>query len=94
MTNQPNKWIKKALQKLRKERGSKCEECGSTIALQFAHIKETELKGGGRGRKERYYDIVKNPECYKLFCGYCHREFDRKKRETERARTYPPELPA
>lgn len=62
--------------------GGKCWNCGSIINLQFAHIKETELNGEGRGRHERYFDVKNHPDCYALLCGGddgisgCHRGFD------------------
>jgi len=78
MTNRANQWIKKAFQKLREFFGGKCQECGRTDRLEFAHIGETPLsrKGRGRGRKERYYDILRHPLCYKLLCHDCHRRLD------------------
>jgi ERCC4-type nuclease len=57
--------------------GGKCEKCGSIEKLQFAHIEETELsKKKGRGRKERFYDVLKNPEKYRLYCEECHEQYD------------------
>jgi hypothetical protein len=44
--------------------------------LEFAHVLETALKGRGRGRKERYYDIIKNPDCYRLLCQFHYKEMD------------------
>ena len=43
---------------------------------EFAHVLETALKGRGRGRKERYYDIIKNPDCYRLLCQFHYKEMD------------------
>lgn len=74
LTNRQNTWIAKKMVELRESRGNKCEVCGVTEGLEFAHVKETSLKGRGRGRKERYYDIIKNPESYKLVCSNCHKE--------------------
>jgi hypothetical protein len=71
-----NVWIKEAKKKLIAARGGKCVECGSVENLEFAHICRTELKGRGRGRKERYYDVVKNPDAYALRCTECHKRFD------------------
>jgi len=48
-----------------------CEE--ETKVLEFHHLKETKLNGRGRGRKERYYDILKNPNCYFPTCKECHK---------------------
>ena len=76
MTNYMNDWIKKALEKLRKAFGTKCSFCGTTANLEFAHLEPTELCGRGRGRKERYYDIKKNPDSYVLLCAGCHKTLD------------------
>lgn len=78
MTNQSNKWIKKAMIKLRAEFGGYCQTCKSKEDLEFAHIKATDLNGWGRGRKERYYDIKKNKDSYRLLCKSCHKELDKK----------------
>ena len=78
MTNQANKWVAVAMMDLRKEFGGCCSTCGSKQNLEFAHIKPTGLKGWGRGRKERYYDIMNNKDSYKLLCKTCHKEFDKK----------------
>lgn len=80
MTNSANKWIKKARQKLIEQFGGCCKNCGERAKLEFAHKHEKETpiinKKRGRGRKERYYDIKKNPECYYLLCNPCHRDYD------------------
>lgn len=72
------------IDKLRHQFGNKCQECGAkrrynkwgVINLEFAHIKSTGLNGRGRGLWKRIYDIKNHPECYKLLCWRCHREFD------------------
>ena len=82
MTNNRNVNIRKQFDELKNRFGGKCLNCGSTMNLQFAHIKDTCLNGKGRGRKERYYDIIKNPESYVLLCGGidcasgCHQQYD------------------
>lgn len=79
MTNRFNLFIKRKFRELREKRGNKCEICGNVVNLQFAHIhgKETKLTGKrGRGRKERYYDIIKNPKSYVLLCEKCHKLYD------------------
>jgi hypothetical protein len=82
MTNRHNILIRKQFDELKKLFGGKCWNCGSTANLQFAHKKETGLNGRGRGRKERYYDIKKHPDCYILLCGGdtgdggCHQQYD------------------
>lgn len=45
----------------------------NTSKVQFHHIKNTNLNGRGRGRKERYYDILNNPNCYVPLCPRCHK---------------------
>jgi len=77
MTNATNKWIKGAFEKLRETFGGKCCFCGSIDKLQFAHIQATDVRGRGRGRKERYYDIKNNPDSYVLLCPSCHRTLDK-----------------
>lgn len=77
MTNYVNGWIKRAFKKLRKAFGGACRICGSTEKLQFAHLEPTNVKGRGRGRKERYYDIKNNPDSYILLCEPCHRTLDK-----------------
>jgi len=76
MTNRQNRWIVERRKKLVEEFGGKCEECGVTSGLEFAHREETELDGWGRGRKERVYDVMKNPDKYRLLCKDCHKEYD------------------
>lgn len=61
---------------LRQLFGGRCKCCGSTLSLQFAHIKETGLSGRGRGKSRRYYDIKKHPDCYALLCEKCHKLLD------------------
>lgn len=79
MGNRQNRWIQKKFKALRKARGGRCLDCGSGKDLEFAHIKETTLSGrNSRGRKERYYDIKNNPQCYVLLCEPCHGTRDKK----------------
>jgi hypothetical protein len=87
MGNYTNQWIKLKRQKLIDQFGGKCQKCGSTQKLEFAHKETTELNGRGRGRKERYYDVVKNPEKYWLTCPDCHDDYDREKGGAGSART-------
>ena len=67
--------------KIRELRGFKCQNpsCQTDGKPQFAHIKgkPTPLSGKyGRGRKERYYDVNKHPDCYMFLCEKCHRKYD------------------
>jgi hypothetical protein len=77
---------------LRIEWGNRCQKCGASgdvKKLEFAHVKPTGLCGQGRGSVHRYYDIKRNPECYRLLCRQpCHKQFDddmwaRKRRELD-----------
>jgi len=60
--------------------GGSCwkNECGEDDPdrLEFAHVLDTPVMGWGRGRNKRYYDVLKNPDCYALFCKYHHKEYD------------------
>lgn len=76
MTNHSNRWIKKARVTLIQIFGGKCWVCGNDNYVEFAHKEKTELKGGGRGRKERFYDVTKNPGSYVLICKACHATYD------------------
>lgn len=82
MTNLRNRLIRRDIDRLKDDFGGVCWNCGSSINVQFAHVEETGLSGMGRGRKERYYDIINNPTAYALLCGGedrvsgCHKAFD------------------
>jgi hypothetical protein len=62
--------------RLLEQHGGKCQTCGSTQDLEFAHIKPTKVKGKGRGMKERLWDIKKHPTPYTLLCNWCHAILD------------------
>jgi hypothetical protein len=68
MTNYVNQHMKEIRKNLLLAYGNKCCVCGSTENLEFAHRNKTKLSGSGRGRKERYYDVIKNPLDYGLTC--------------------------
>jgi len=77
MTTRQNKRLPIRRQELIQRFGGKCKNCGSTEKLQFAHIEKTKLSGSkGRGTKERFYDVLKNPEKYRLYCEGCHEQYD------------------
>lgn len=63
--------------------GGACSFCYTQEDLQFAHVHKTDLNGRGRGRKERYYDILNNPECYRLLCRDCHQWYEAMQEEEE-----------
>lgn len=81
--NMTNNWVKKIRPVLIEAFGGCCqfienngEICGSVENLEFAHLEETEVKGWGRGRNKRIFDIIKNPWKFNLFCRDCHTIFD------------------
>jgi len=56
--------------------GGRCQDCGSIVNLQFAHVWPTGLKGQGRGSKRRFRDVLNNQYAYRLLCYDCHAAFD------------------
>lgn len=64
--------------RLIKAYGNMCYYCyqnfSSKSIIEFHHIKETGLMGIGRGRKERYYDILNNPNSYVTLHKKCHKK--------------------
>ena len=75
MTKPPNKCVNKKFKELRKNHPLR-EGGRQNKELEFAHIQPTKLKGRGRGKNHRYYDIIKTS---KLLCplnqknAYLHR---------------------
>lgn len=76
MANRSNEYVKRRWKQLIEDSGGKCAQCPSTERLEFAHLEPTGLRGRGRGRKNRLFDILKHPEKYVLLCGLCHDEMD------------------
>lgn len=76
--SKPRRIETRSIQELRDARGNRCRRCGSKSKLEFAHVKETSVRGRGRGQMVRYCDIKRNPDAYELLCWHCHHEFDRK----------------
>ena len=80
ITNQANKWAKHRKPALiRKVSPSKhgCQHRGCkekrASKLQFAHIKQTPIsRTGPRGRKEKWADINKHPQAYRVECHKHH----------------------
>ncbi len=74
-----------SMERLRQEMGGKCIDCertyswhrGAKLPLEFSHLKPTGLTGRGRGIRNRYFDILRNRDCYALRCRYCHKIYDR-----------------
>ena len=82
--NEMNKWIREQFDNLYLFYNMTCALCGVPDVrsnLEFAHVRETGLIGRGRGRKERYYDIVNNLDCYRLMHHDCHTYYDSVMRE-------------
>ena len=80
MTNARNALIKKQFLRLREffnEIYGGCIFCGA-VSWDFCHVRPTEILKvtRGRGRKERYYDIINNLDCYRPMCKQCHRWYD------------------
>jgi len=77
LTNLSNLWFKGKIAGLRKQRNNLCAICkkkGNSRTLEFAHIHRTPITRQPRGRKERYYDILKHPKSYILAHRDCHRK--------------------
>jgi hypothetical protein len=79
-------YYRRAMARLRDEWGGKCQcigcascsgGCGIATGLEFAHVRPTGLRGRGRGLPQRYHDVKRNPDAYRLLCDLCHLEFDR-----------------
>jgi hypothetical protein len=67
-------WANIMLARLRAERGNRCFDCNNVSILgEFHHVKETGLKGMGRGSSQRAKDIRDHPDAYVLLCKACHR---------------------
>lgn len=80
MTSPQNIWLKDWFIKVRQLLGG-CQICDSFSDLEFAHLKYTPILdarryNGGRGRQQRYSDIVHYPDSYTILCDSCHRDFD------------------
>ena len=71
------------IQQLREFFGEKCEQCGSTEDLQFAHRHghETGLNGSSRGSWYRFKDVALHPASYLLLCRSCHWKYDRSNKQ-------------
>ena len=70
------KWLKKKWSNLKYSCGNKCFNCGSNKKLEFCHLEPTNLNGKGRGKEQRYYDIIRNKDKYTFLCKKCHRKYD------------------
>lgn len=82
MAKRQVEWLKKKFIELKNLYGNKCAICKKEgDYLEFAHVKETELNGRGRGMWKRYYDIVNNLDSYRLMHKDCHEYYDSVLRE-------------
>lgn len=76
-THQKNDWHRQEMERLRHERGYRCQFCPSVyVKLEWAHLRPTGLRGEGRGSNHRALDIKRHPERYVLLCVPCHRGLD------------------
>lgn len=73
-----NEWMRGRMEALRQMHGGQCTwpTCRARNELEFAHVQPTHLNGEGRGRAERYYDILHYPEAYRLLCRAHHTIYD------------------
>jgi 5-methylcytosine-specific restriction endonuclease McrA len=78
-------WLRDAWAELILLRGGACEECGTFLGLEFAHVKKTKVNGMGRGKWRRYYDVVRHPRSYRLLCSRCHDRMDGRKARQRQA---------
>jgi hypothetical protein len=52
-------------------------DCKETEGLEFIHLSETDLRGMGRGYKNKVGDIRTHPYAYSRACREHHRAFDK-----------------
>lgn len=71
-----NAWVNWRWVLLIEEYGGKCNACGDTDELEFAHIRPTGLNGCGRGKSRRLRDVLAHPDAYLLLCVECHEALD------------------
>ena len=76
------KWIKNKIEVV-KSIYRICPICHeeNDINSEFAHVKDTDINGRGRGRIERKYDVLKNVDCYRFMHKECHIYYDNVLRE-------------
>ena len=65
-------YVQRRWEKLLTEYGGQCAACGKRYDLEFAHIAPTDVKGKGRGKARRLFDILRYPTRYTLLCASCH----------------------
>ena len=84
MTHRTNIWLKKKIIELKKKY-SQCPICKqkNDSFSEFAHIKDNNFGGMGRGRRERYYNIIKHPDCYRRMHHDCHEYYDNVLKDNE-----------
>jgi len=72
-----NQWYRKKRVEYIKKFGGRCEQCGRTENLEFAHLNHNDVHGIGRGSNQRIRDIMKHPDNYILLCFKCHKAYDK-----------------
>jgi len=72
VANRANEYVKRRWMELIEEYGGECQDCGKRYDLEFAHLGETGLKGKGRGKNRRLFNILHNRDLYRLLCMDCH----------------------
>lgn len=82
-TQRRNNWYVRKRLELIDQFGGKCQECGDSNDLEFAHVKPTDVVGLGRGRNRRVLDVLKNPTHYRLLCHPCHKSYDARDARSE-----------
>ena len=68
--------------------GQQASQCSETSPdkLEFAHVKETEVRGRGRGSYDRIFDIFTHQDCYRLLCDEHHKRFDEERKMNAESR--------
>lgn len=75
-SDRQRRYIQRLKARLLEMFGNRCQDCGDTYNLQFAHVMPTGLDGPGRGMRKRLMDVYRNPLHYNLLCKDCHDELD------------------
>lgn len=75
------RWRRFWRRRLIKQFGGKCQNCGGTRNLMFAHRHGAPYnfpkgRANGRGSVRRLTDVKREPHLYLLLCGSCHKRYD------------------
>ena len=82
MTSSSTVWVRALRARLITEHGGKCQASQLNLGgnhdgeLEFAHIKNTEVTGIGRGSYARAVDVRDHPNSYLLLCRKHHLQYD------------------